>query len=320
MDSYPENKNNKPLRIAEWLFGVFVLGAVAFGFNNFLPNEFANLLKYLSASTSSSVSVTITNAVPEASGASLNDGSAITLTENTTTDVIVAATVTDNNSCKDLTSVAVAVYKDGTTCTSAGNADDNNCYWIVDASPATDASCTGDSDTTYVLPVATFTFPIEFFADPATWKATVYPSDSAGVGTTHTSAGVALNELQSLAVSSSLSYGSVAPGAASTGDHQLDVTNTGNIAIDFNVKGNEANLTCSTRGTIPVGNEEYGLDSFLYGAGTALTAADVSVDADLVKPTSTTPVIDNTFWQITIPNGVAGTCSGAIVFTAIGAI
>lgn len=318
-----ENPENSPrARIPETLVAILVCAILLGEFFVFFPDKINRFSRFFTAGTSSSVSVTVANATPEASGVSLNGGDAITLTENTTKSVVVAGTVTDNNSCKDLTSVSVGVYKDGTTCDSADDADNDNCYWITDSSPATDSSCTGDSDVAYELPSATFTFALQFYAEPGDWKATVYPSD-AGAGTPSTGTAVALNELQSLSVDSSLSFGSVAPGASSTSDHVLAVTNTGNMSIDFNVKGNEANMTCTTRGQIPVGNEQYQLASFAYGdpGAVVLTTSDANVNAELPKPTSSSPsVADNTYWQILIPTGVAGTCSGSIVFTAIGAL
>ena len=178
----------------------------------------------------STVQVTIGNTIPLASGVSLNSGGAITLTENTTTSVNVSGTVTDNNGCLDLQSVAVVIYKQGTHCDAPGDVDNDTCYYYIDNSPSTSATCAGASDLTY----ATSTnFQVQYYADPGTWVAEVIPSDeSLGTASTDTQT---LNELQAIDVSSSISYGTVAAGENSTGDHTAAVTNTGNAAIDIQI-------------------------------------------------------------------------------------
>jgi hypothetical protein len=259
----------------------------------------------------STVSVSVGNVLPIASGATINGGNDITLTENTTTQLTVTGSVSDNNSCKDLASVVVVVYKNGTTCASAGDANNNNCYVWVDSNPSNDASCTGDSDTTYSV---SHNFNLQYYATAGTWNSAILPSDSVGAGTTSTSSSVALNALQSLDVSA-LTYGSVAPGSNSTGDHTAVVTNTGNTSINFKVSGTD--LTCSSIGSIPVASQQYKLSSFSYGSGTALSGTATDVTASLSAPTSSTaPVTQNTYWQISIPNGTKGTCSGTTTFTA----
>lgn len=268
------------------------------------------------SATVSSASVDVNNSLPEASSASLNGGSAIVLNENTTKSVSVTGTVTDNNSCKDLSQVHVAVYKSGATCTELGHANNDTCYFWTDSNPSNDASCTGFSDTIYDV---SHSFDVQYYADPGTWVTTITPVDTTAAGTSDTSSNVTLNELQALAVSSTLSYGSVNNGQSSTGDHTITTSNTGNVAIDFDVSGTD--LTCAALGTIPVGNQEYSLSSFSHGAGTALTTSATEVNADLTAPSAgTVPVTDPSYWQIAIPNGVKGVCSGTITFAVKGAI
>ena len=263
----------------------------------------------------SSVSVTVGNVLPVASGTSLNGGSTITLTEDTTTPITVTGTVSDNNSCQDLASVTVAVYKEGTTCAVSGDANNNNCYIFTDSSPSTDSSCAGASDTTYTISHA---FDMQYYTTGGTWKATILPSDVVGAGTSDISSGVTLNDLQSLDVGS-IAYGSVAPGASSVGDHIASVKNTGNTAIAFKVSG--TNLNCTTIGSIPVSSQQYSLGSFSYGTGTVLSGTPTDVSGNISAPTAgTVPVAVASYWQISIPNGTKGTCSGTTTFTAEPAI
>jgi hypothetical protein len=305
-------ENQNPKRLMALVF-VLILAISVLVYPKFFETieKFRN---YMSAAVSTA-SVTVGNAAPVASSASLNGGSAITLTENTTTSISVTGTVTDTNGCLDLTSVRVVVYKDGTTCEESGDADNDDCYFWQDDAPDEDASCTGSSDTTYAV---SHSFDIQYYADGGTWKATILPRDG-GAGTASTSAGVTLNDLQALAVSATISYGSVSVGNNSTGDHTATVTNTGNTAIDFKISG--ADLTCTTLGSIPVGNEEYSLSTFSYGDGTDLSDTPTDVNADLATPSvATVPVTDLTYWHVSVPNGVSGTCSGDVTFTAESAL
>jgi len=261
-------------------------------------------------------SVTVGNSVAVASGVSLNADGAITLTESTTQAVVVTGTITDNNSCKDLTSVIVAVYKQGTTCATLSQDEDNdNCYLWEDTAPDENDSCASIDDMAYAL---SHEFAVEYYADGGTWLATVTPSDEEA-GTPDDSSTVTLNDLQSLDVDADISFGEVAVNANSVGDHAATVTDTGNIAIDFKLSGGA--LTCSGRGTIPVGNQEYSLASFLYTAGTDLSATQTDVDAVLGIPQSdTVPISDETYWQVGVPNGVEGTCTGTTTFTVRAAL
>lgn len=154
------NDSQKTLLIVISLlvFVVFVLASLLL----INGNGFSRRSKTMSA-TVSSASVDVNNSLPEASSASLNGGSAIVLNENTTKSVSVTGTVTDNNSCKDLSQVHVAVYKSGATCTELGHANNDTCYFWTDSNPSNDASCTGFSDTIYDV---SHSFDVQYYADP----------------------------------------------------------------------------------------------------------------------------------------------------------
>jgi len=258
-------------------------------------------------------SVTVTNVAPVASSVVTNSGGTITLTEYTTTSVVVTAVVTDTNGCQDLTSVKVALYKQGTTCTSAGNADNDLCYFWEDSAPASDLSCTGPTDKTYALSKS---FSVQYYADGGTWVSTVTPADE-GAGTPDSATGVTLSDLNSLDVSATISFGDVAPGEDSDSgpDHTATVTNTGNIAMDLDVSGGA--LTCSSRGSVAVNYQEYSLSSFSYGSGTDLSASPAEINGDFPAPEDgNVPVTDLTYWEVYIPDSdpIEGTCTGTTTF------
>jgi len=299
-----------------------------------LTKDFEKFRRFLPATLNyvSTASVTVGNVAPVATSATLvgnyNTNSEIVLTEGTTTPIAVTGTITDANGCVDLNHVTVAVYRNGTTCTSAGNADNTNCYFetISHATIIADsANCSGGTDTTYTLsggnPTVS-TFNLQYYAIPGStstaWKVTITPYDGSGggdVGTANSSSGIALDSTTALEVTSSITYGSVANGANSTGDHKATVTNTGNIAIDYNLSG--ADLTCTILGSIPKGDEQYATSSFSYGDGTALSGTPTLVAANIAAQTTGTPVTADSYWQTTVPNGVNGTCSGDVTFAAV---
>ena len=310
-----EKKISKILQILAG-FLVLFLSLVALPF---LPKDFFSSQKYLLGSTSSSVTVTVNSvaSLPSvtAFNGNANSGSDIVLTDGSATNnaANVTGTVTDYNGCADLTSVVVVVYKNGTTCTSSGNADNDNCYVFTDSTPATSGSCTNN------VYSVNQNFNIQFYAISGTWNAKILSAGSYSSGAVQSSSessGVALDALKALSVAD-LNYGSLNPGSASTGDNHTTVTNTGNVTVDFKLHGTD--LTCGGGGigSIPVASQQFKLTSFVYGAGTALATTDSSaLGANIIKgtqstPSSTAPV----YWQISVPNGVRGTCSGTTTFT-----
>ena len=302
-----EPKSNKNLMFVG-ILALAILLIAGFFLMKSKENTVSN--KNLSASVSTA-SVEVGNALPYATSPSLNGGATITLVEGSTTVPVIAVTgtITDDNGCNDIASVNVAVYKDGATCSVEGDSNLQTCYFATVASSSL-SGCSGGSDTDSAL---SHDFTFQYYAEPGTWYTTLTPIDTVATGTPATSSAVTLNGLLALAVSPTLSYGSVSGGATSTGSNTITTTNTGNSPIDFDVYG-EA-LTCDNLGNIPVGNQEWSLSGFSYGAGASLTTGTSSVDADLPAPSSaTTSITDLTYWQVSVPNGVRGTCSGNVTF------
>ncbi|KPJ55186.1 hypothetical protein AMJ47_01580 [Parcubacteria bacterium DG_72] len=295
----------------------FVLLALVFGSLVFRTPQ-------VKADTASS-SASVTNVVPVASIVSVDTAAAsVTLTENTTTTVTVTATVTDNNGCEDIDSVSVKFYK---TTTGAEAADDENNHYTVTASEDGGSCTAGGSDLTATF---TATIPVYYYADPTDitsvdsptdWTALVTPSDEAS-GTTDTDT-IEMDTLTALDVTAAIAYGELALGAdTGTGDDTTTVTNTGNEGIDVDVDGYGASdgdgysMTC-TWGTIPVANEKYATAaSTAYASKTALSDTATEVDMDIAQRTTTVTTGD-LYWGFGMPtDGVGGSCTGTVVFTA----
>jgi len=317
--SVAEKKIKKTLSV---LVGILVVLAFVLT-NSLYPDilfkDLSKFQKYFLGATSTA-SVDVGNSEPAASSASLNGESTITLTEGTTTPVVVTGAVTDYNGCLDLASVVIKVYTGLlSNCTVTNN---TTCYITTISSPSTDPSCTGGTDTSFALSSSNATLNLQYYAQPATWNVTIIPTDITNDGgqTTDTSTGTVLATTTGLTVSSTITYGSVANGANSTGDHTATVTNTGNAAIDYRLSGAAPTLDCTANGglgSIPIENEEYSTASFSHGSGTALTTSPATVTANIVAQTTASPVTADSYWQIAVPYGVRGTCSGSVVFTAV---
>jgi hypothetical protein len=256
---------------------------------------------------------TVSNALPVASSVSINSAATdVILNPGGTQNVSCVATVTDSNGYSDIASMTAKFYRSSI---GAGGTDDNANHYTLSGSTATYCTGSGTSGT------CTFTFPVYYYADPTdagstfsaqNWVCQVTPTDNVGAGTAATST-IEIDSLKSLSVSSTIALGSLNPGQNTSGDHTATVTNTGNTSIGFKVSGN--NLSCSVHSSVPVGNQQYALNSFSYGSGTALSGTATDSGASLSKPTQSVPTVtQGTYWQVSVPGGTSGTCSGADSF------
>jgi hypothetical protein len=239
----------------------------------------------------------------------LNADDSIVLTEGQTTIIYATGTVTDLNGWEDILYASSTYYRSGIGASCVGN--DNNCYRLSSLDcPLT--NCSGNSCTIEC------TAGIQFFAEPTdtgsdypleNWLAEVFVVDTTGNTSTTTSPGVDVLTLWGLSLTvGTINYGLVeldtdtgAVNATST------LRNTGNDAIDVNLQGSDLTNGPST---IPVGNQKYATSSFTYAGCvicSALSGTASSLEVDLAKPTSTTPIIDDLYWGIYVPIGVAGT-------------
>ncbi len=265
------------------------------------------------------------NSPPVASSVSIDSGASdIDLTENTTTEVVCAATVTDTDGYVDILSVEAKLYR-----TSVGHSasDDNNNHYTLSGDTECVPSNGGGDTEDY-----TCTFDVYFHADPTDsgsiyetddWTCRVMPSDSDGEGTADTDT-IEINTLIALSVSSSIDYGNLQQGEDTGSSNQTTVvTNTGNAIIDLEVSGNGSSMctdfpTCSGD-VLGVTNQEYSLSTFSYGSGSDLSTTPATIDITIPKPTtSPSNQEDNMYWGIGIPSMQSGGLyEGENIFTAL---
>lgn len=256
------------------------------------------------------------NQAPSVSSVDLNTGSAITLTENSTTTVTCTATITDTNGGSDISSATSTIYRSGISSTCV--ADDNNCYQISSG----DCSLGDPSGNDRLVTCSAY---IWFHADPTdsgtysaeTWQCKITATDSQGDrGSALDGTPPELNTLLALDVTSSIDYGTLVPGENSnTLDQQIVVSTTGNDAIDIEVSGN--NMT-SGGNSILVDYQHYATSSLSYGNGFLLSGIASPLELESFKPTNhPTNQSDVTYWGIEAPLGTAmGVYEGIVTFTA----
>lgn len=266
----------------------------------------------------SSTTVTVSNSAPTVSNVVLNAGLVITLIENTTKNVSVAATSTDTDGNADIAYATATIYRSGVG--SGCSVDGNNCYAVASTS-CTKSSCSGNNCN------FSCTAAIQYFAQPTdsgtysaeTWQASVTVRDTAGAtGVSTTASGVELNTLLALNVTGSIGYGSLAASSTTGAVNQTTtVTNTGNTTIDVNLSGTDMAFG---ENIISVGNQKYATSSFTYSSCTIctlLTSSPVQYILNILKPTTTTAVTKDVLWGLSVGFKPAGTYSGTNTFEAV---
>lgn len=283
---------------------------------------------FASGSNSRDGSYVINNVAPVVSAVTLNSGGNITLTEGTTTNVAVTATVTDNNSCQDISTVETSVYRSAITyanCDTDAEDNNNNCYAQVTCS-VVGGSCTGNTDASANY---TCTVALQFHADP-TVASTLYDAqnwlntvnaidDDASTGNTELASGVEVNTLTAMDITAAINYGSLDVGQSNDPlDKITTVTATGNVGLDQELSGTD--LTDGDAGVIPVANQKYALAaSTSYASATSLSGSATEVELNCQKTTTTgAPATKDTYWGILIPASVPpGPYSGMNTVSAV---
>ncbi len=286
---------------------------------------------------------TVNNVAPVVSSVTLNGGSAITLTESTTTAVSMTASVTDNNGCRnqgstadEISSVKGYLYRSGITytgCDTVGEANNNNCYPELTCSAGT---CT-NGVTTY-----TCSADVQYYADPTdknycffdppeaqyryqAWLATVKAiDDNSASGNATLVTGVEVNSLIGFTTESLIDYGSLSAGGSNDPLNKTTViTPTGNAPFHVNISGTKLCTdysTCSTSGKTPIdiAQQKYSLATgTAYASGTALSATPTKALIGVPKIDNGTVTTKTIWWGISIPIGtISGTYSGVNTIAA----
>ncbi|RJR25542.1 hypothetical protein C4578_01385 [Candidatus Microgenomates bacterium] len=286
-----------------------------------------------SANQETDSSYTVNNVAPVVSSVTVNGGSDITLTENTTTAVALTATITDNNGCSDLSSVIASLYRSDlgySACDINAEDDDNNCYAEISCTEVVAGNtCVGGTDASVGYEC---TVNVQYHADPttasteypdSTWKDTIKATDDDAVAhNLEVTTGVEMNTLIAFDVTASIGYGNLSVGQTNDMSSTTTiVTATGNVGLDQELSG--TNMCTDYPGcagsTIAVGSQKWALSSATgYGGATALTGIADEAELNCLKTTSSgTPQTKSTYWGLLIPDGTPpGTFTGENTITA----
>lgn len=280
-------------------------------------------------------SVAVNNVAPTISAATVSlldtdETGDLTLTveQGETTGFKVTFTVTDNNSCQNISGgneIASALthvrMSEITQAQCDDDAEDNNNNCYANAQNGTGGSCSqtgtcGGTDDTDIE--WTCIFPLQYHADPTTtgapkaaynWVAAVQATDDDSAASSLVD-GTGTNEMGKFMSydlnTTSIAYGTVAPNNASSGQ-TTTIEATGNVGLDANLSGTnmcDDYPTCSGD-TIAVGQQKYHLTTLDFNwdtEGTALTTTATEAEVDCAKTTVTNnPATDDFYWKIKIP-------------------
>ena len=271
------------------------------------------------------------NSFPEIRNITINGDVAIALTPNSTKIVECAAIVVDYNGDTDIDS-GNATFFDSSI--AEADPDDNNNHYLNSSCEINKSfvSFNGISDDPYNA-LINCTFRLYYYANPGDWNCTIKVNDTKGSAATESDKQT-VSELLALGLPDEIDYGTVNATYAS-GEQTTNITNYGNIEINLSLEGygafpgdgNAMNCTLGAVGNISVEYEKYNLTasnpgtlslSELEATHTNLTTTAETKKFNLAARTNDTvnKAIKQSYWRIYVPTGVAGTCTGNIIFGA----
>lgn len=281
----------------------------------------------LAASSGNAVdrTYTVINTAPVVSSVVLVGGDiTVNMKNSAEKTVTITGTISDNNSCADLTSATSSVFLSSVAGLENCAADDDDCYQIPAVSCVQDGgTCSGVTDLsanyTCTVDMAFNSTPTDPSANNSNaannWLAGMKAIDNNSASHIATSASpVELITVSALdIVELSIPYGAV-KGGQDTGAYNATTTivNYGNSPLNSGVSGTDM-------GPIAIINQKYDLTPNVY---TSLTnnASAVNTTVDIVAPKPNTDALnieDSIYWGIFIPGGTAsGNYSGTNSFVA----
>ncbi len=277
------------------------------------------------------------NVSPEILNLTVDNYQNVTLTANDTTNVSCQGLLRDWNGDGNITNVTAEFFMPGSGGT-YGGPNDNNYHYVNNSCLINYSfgSWNGMTDTQY-LALATCNFSVLYYADPGTWNCTMFVDTLSGLNTTGTNT-TTVNQLLAVGLPDSIDYGLVNATYVSD-ENDTNVTNMGNTLINLSLYGYGANpgdgtaMMCQVGAgpspNISIDYEKYNL-TVAHPVGVSLTQFETNytnlTSGYVVKDFNLnyrqndaqqgTDDTNATYWRIYVPNGVAGNCSGYVVFGA----
>jgi hypothetical protein len=269
------------------------------------------------------------NVYPEVLNVTIYGGaSSFDLTPNATTLLDIFVVMRDYNGEDDIQNVSLRFFD---LDSDYGDPDDKNNHY-------TNSSCVLDTAYGDIYEVsANCTLNIEYYANNATWNATAEVTDNVS-WTGRNSDLIVINELLAFALPDSLDYGRVNATSVS-GEKTVNVTNAGNVILNLSLfgygytEGDGLAMNCTIgnirnisieyeRYNLTISNTTHPLSFADFNSSYKGLTSDVVINQfDLARRTNDTHIMTDeynaTYWRIYVPIGVAGNCSGNIVFGAV---
>lgn len=267
----------------------------------------------------------IGNVAPDILNVSINRGNTIDLIANSTYPVGCIGVVRDYNGDGDLNYSEGRLF-DNSASAYTSSPDNNNHYRTI---------CVWDlsyDDAYHAL--INCTFNVTYYANNATWNCTINVTDNQSKMGFSSNTSV-INRLLALDVPDRINYGTVNATEVSL-ENRSRLFNYGNVHFNISLYGYALNdwdnlsMNCSLGyiKNISIEHEKYNL------TGTTAGVLTLSGTGDYTNLSSNTTyykkinlmqrqndAVDNayndTYWRIYVPLGVAGTCRGNVVFSAI---
>ena len=253
------------------------------------------------------------------------EGGSVTLTANSTKTVNCSVIVRDYDTDIDIINVTAEFFD--TSVSSYGDSDDNNYHY-------TNNSCFinttyGNENQSKII----CKFNIWYYANSGNWRCRVEVEDNLSIGSSGFDDSF-VNVLLAVGLVNALDYGIIDMGKVSN-ESILNITNYGNVKINLSLSGYAIyegdglamNCTLGSIKNISIDYEKYNLTASNPGVLTLaqfeslytnLTSNVVVKEFNLDYRHNDTynEAINETYWRIYVPTGVAGTCQGKIVFGA----
>ncbi len=278
--------------------------------------------------------LTVGGVYPEILNVSIDDNAAsVTLIANSTKLVSCIAVLRDYNEDDDIVEAYAEFFHNSDS--SLSDTDDNNTHY-------TNGSCEIDRDFTswhehtddVYLALANCSFDVQFYATPGTWNCTVFVNDTFN-WTDSDSDTITVNDLLSINLPETINYGTVNATYVSN-ENVTRVTNFGNVPLNLTLSGygyaendNLAmNCTLGSNKNISVHYEKFNLTSTSsidqsdfsefdqYYANLSETPTIYNFNLNYNFDETTNGAYNDTYWRVYVPLGVAGSCSGNIIFGA----
>lgn len=262
------------------------------------------------------IQVSVQNMPPSIDNSSIECNEPIILTSGMTSRLSCNVTASDQNGWQDIYAISAVLWYNNTA-----NITDSDSY----ANHYTRNTCNLTSGIGLER-IGECWFDIQYFADPGEWTVKFNVTDEEGEWNASNISDITIYDFLALSASGIINFGSMLPGQISESAETAVINNTSNQEIDIILDG-QSNINC-TIGTIPLSNIHYDTLAGDYASmcGILSTNADdtcnkLSTLFNLEKIQTQTGSIEiptkDIYWNIYVPEGVSGLCSGTVTYTAV---